>query len=121
MTRPAKKPKPEGSLAKLRALHANLHASVVKALGHPKRLMIVHALADGRERSVSELQAIVKAHQSNMSQNLAILRDAGLVTSRREGNVIYYRIRDNRVTDAIEILGKVADDAQRSSGDEPDD
>lgn len=86
-------------------------AEAAKALAHPKRLLILTTLADGRERSVSHLQNALGVSQSNVSQNLAILREAGLVTTRREGTVVHYKIRDARVAEAIQLLAQVADDA----------
>lgn len=84
------------------------HAAVVaRALADPKRLCVLERLADG-ERSVSDLSRDVGCHVPNMSQHLAVLRSAGLVTSRRQGSTVFYRLTDQRVLDAYELLQQVA-------------
>ena len=82
-------------------------ASVARALADPKRLCVVERLARG-EQSVSELSREVGCQVPNMSQHLAVLRSAGLVASRRDGNTIFYRLADDRVLDAYRLLQQVA-------------
>lgn len=65
-------------------------AAVAKALAHPSRLMILEALKDG-ERCVCEMTDIIQADQSTVSKHLAVLRNAGLIESRREGVMTFYR------------------------------
>ena len=81
-----------------------LESDMLKALSHPKRLLIIDLLSDGAERSVTQLQEETRLAQSNLSQNLAILRQAGLVTTRREANVVWYRVVDPRVLKALTLL-----------------
>ena len=82
-------------------------ASVARALADPKRLCVLEQLADG-ERSVSDLSRDVGCQVPNMSQHLSVLRTAGLVASRREGNTVFYRLVDDRVLDAYRLLQQVA-------------
>ena len=82
-------------------------AAIARALADPKRLCVVERLADG-ERSVSELSRDVGCQVPNMSQHLSVLRTAGLVASRRDGNTIFYRLVDDRVLDAYRLLQTVA-------------
>jgi DNA-binding transcriptional ArsR family regulator len=82
-------------------------AGIARALADPKRLCVVERLAGG-EQSVSELSREVGCQVPNMSQHLAVLRSAGLVASRREGNTIFYRLADDRVLDAYRLLQQVA-------------
>ena len=89
---------------KARANLYELEADAIKALAHPKRLMIVDLLSDGSERSVTELQRDTSLSQSNLSQNLAVLRAAGIVSTRRDRNVVYYHITDPRVLKAVILL-----------------
>lgn len=89
---------------KARADLYELEADAIKALAHPKRLMIVDLLSDGSERNVTDLQQETRLSQSNLSQNLAVLRSAGIVSPRRDGNVIYYHITDPRVLKAVVLL-----------------
>jgi len=82
-------------------------AAIARALADPKRLCVVERLAGG-EQSVSELSREVGCQVPNMSQHLAVLRSAGLVASRREGNTVFYRLADQRVLDAYRLLQQVA-------------
>ena len=66
-------------------------ADVFKALGHPSRLAIVDALADG-ERCVCELNEAVDADLSTVSRHLAVLRNAGILSSEKRGNQVFYRL-----------------------------
>jgi DNA-binding transcriptional ArsR family regulator len=82
-------------------------ASIGRALADPKRLCVLEALASG-ERSVSELSRDAGCQVPNMSQHLAVLRGAGLVSSRRDGNTIYYRLADPRVLEAYQLIQRIA-------------
>lgn len=80
-----------------------LHARVCKAIADPKRLLIINELRD-RELSVGDLCEALDLTQSNVSQHLAILRERGVVLSRREGTSIYYRLRGSKVIAAVDLL-----------------
>jgi DNA-binding transcriptional ArsR family regulator len=82
-------------------------AAIARALADPKRLCVVERLAEG-ERSVSDLSREVGCQVPNMSQHLAVLRSAGLVTSRRDGSTVFYRLVDDRVLQAYRLLQQVA-------------
>jgi ArsR family transcriptional regulator len=82
-------------------------AAVARALADAKRLCVVERLADG-ERSVSELSRDVGCQVPNMSQHLAVLRSAGIVASRREGNTVFYRLADQSVLEVYRLLQQVA-------------
>ncbi len=82
-------------------------AVVARALGDPKRLCVLESLAGG-EASVGELATRVSCQVPNMSQHLAVLRSAGLVTTRREGNTVYYRLADPKVLEACKLLQTIA-------------
>lgn len=75
-------------------------AGVFKALGHEGRLRILCHLAV-RECSVSELENLIDARQSVVSQHLARLKADQLVLARREGHTIYYSIGDERIADLL--------------------
>ena len=83
------------------------YAAVSRALADPKRLCVLEILAAG-ERSVSQLSREASCQVPNMSQHLAVLRNAGLVTSRREGNNILYRLADPRVLEAYRLIQDIA-------------
>lgn len=68
-------------------------ASIFQALGHPTRVAIVEFLSRG-ELSVSQLCDKVGVEQANASQHLAVLRSKFIVDTRKQGNQIFYRLRD---------------------------
>jgi len=78
-------------------------AGLMKALGNESRLMILCVLAEG-ERSVSDLNTIVPLSQSALSQQLARLRQQGLVTTRRESQTIYYSLERGPADRVISLL-----------------
>ena len=83
-------------------------AAVARALSDPKRLCVLELLADGGERSVGDLSRCVGCQVPNMSQHLAVLRTAGIVTSRREGSTVLYRIADSSILELVGALQRVA-------------
>ncbi len=78
-------------------------ASFLKGLANPNRLMILCSLMDG-ELSVSQLNTRVDLSQSALSQHLAVLREKGLVETRRESQTIYYSLADSPALPIIELL-----------------
>lgn len=78
-------------------------AGLMKALGNESRLMILCILAEG-EHSVSALNSIVPLSQSALSQQLARLRQQGLVKTRRESQTIYYSLADGPADRVITLL-----------------
>ncbi len=82
-------------------------AAIARALADAKRLCVLETLADG-ERSVSELSREVGCQVPNMSQHLAVLRSAGIVATRREGNTVFYRLADQQVLEIYRLLQQVA-------------
>jgi DNA-binding transcriptional ArsR family regulator len=83
------------------------YAAVGRALADPKRLCVLETLAGG-ELSVSDLSTTVGCQVPNMSQHLAVLRSAGLVRSRRDGNTVFYRLADIRVLEAYRLIQSLA-------------
>ena len=84
-------------------VHAADAAGLMKALGNESRLMILCVLAEG-ERSVGDLNTIVPLSQSALSQQLARLRQQGLVKTRRESQTIYYSLADGPADRVINLL-----------------
>ena len=72
--------------------HYESRARIAKALAHPSRLLMLDALQEG-ERCVCELTELVGGDQSTVSKHLALLKQAGLVEDRRQGTLIYYRMK----------------------------
>ena len=85
---------------------ARLHANVCKGLGDAKRLMILNTLRDG-PRSVSDICAELGLRQVNASQHLAILREKGLVNSRKDGQWVYYELSSSKILKAMDLLREV--------------
>ena len=83
--------------------HAADAAGLMKALGNESRLMILCVLAEG-ERSVGDLNTVVPLSQSALSQQLARLRQQGLVKTRRESQTIYYSLADGPADRVINLL-----------------
>ena len=83
--------------------HASDAAGLMKALGNESRLMILCILAEG-ERSVGELNEMVPLSQSALSQQLARLRQQGLVGTRRESQTIYYSLASGPADRVINLL-----------------
>jgi DNA-binding transcriptional ArsR family regulator len=78
----------------------------MKAMCHPLRLKILCVLGDG-ELSVQDIVERVGTSQSNISQHLAILRDKGILASRKEANRVYYRIVDFRTLQLMSMMREV--------------
>lgn len=88
-------------------LERQRYAAVGRALSDPKRLCVLESLAVG-ELSVSDLSVRVNCQVPNMSQHLAVLRSAGLVTTRRTGSTVYYRLADPHVLEAYRLIQTIA-------------
>ena len=80
-----------------------LQAEFCKGMAHPRRVCLLRALKSG-EKSVSELAKLTKLPQANVSQHLSVLRQFGLLSTRREGANIYYAISDHRIIEACELV-----------------
>ena len=78
----------------------------IKAMSHPLRLKILCSLGD-KEVSVQDIVEMVGTSQSNISQHLAILRDKGILASRKDANRVYYRVGDNRTLRLISMMRDV--------------
>ncbi len=78
----------------------------LKAMSHPLRLKILCTLGD-QEISVQEIVDQVGTSQSNISQHLAILRDKGILASRKDANRVYYRVSDFRTLRLIGMMREV--------------
>lgn len=85
------------------AAHAGDAARLLRALANPHRLLVLCVLSEG-ELAVGELNARVSLSQSALSQHLAVLREDGLVATRRDGQVIYYRLNPGPAPAIIRTL-----------------
>jgi ArsR family transcriptional regulator len=85
---------------------SEIHADICKTLGNAKRIEILNALND-RELTVSELADILDISPANVSQHLAVMRQKGILTTRREGVNIYYKVSNPKVNQACNLMREV--------------
>lgn len=85
---------------------SEVKAELFKALAHPARIRALEILVEG-ERSVGELQPLVGIELSHLSQQLGVLRRAGLVTTRKEGSTVHYAIRDPLVAELLLVAKRL--------------
>lgn len=92
----------------LEALQAEARdaSEFLKAMGHEGRLLMLYYLCE-RDHSVTELERLIMSRQAAVSQQLARLRHEKLVTTRREGNQIFYSLADDRVREAVYLLQRM--------------
>lgn len=81
-------------------------AEFFKALAHPIRIQILDTLRNG-EHNVNELRDILNIEAANVSQQLAILRSKNLVTTRKEGNSVYYSVKDPMVFQLLDVAKNI--------------
>ncbi|WP_234787510.1 ArsR/SmtB family transcription factor [Mycolicibacter sinensis] len=82
-----------------------LKAEFFKTLGHPARIRVLELLADG-DRTVGELLTEIGLEASNLSQQLAVLRRAGVVVATKEGNTVVYSIASPVITELLAVARK---------------
>lgn len=88
---------------------SGLHAEICSALADPTRIMLIYAI-DAKPSNVSELAAQVGISQPAASRHLKILRDRGLVRPIRLGANIEYRLTDDRLVEALDLLRAILRD-----------
>jgi DNA-binding transcriptional ArsR family regulator len=102
----------------MNTMTAERHAQLFKALMHPVRLQILDLLRGGEE-CVCHLEAHLEQRQAYVSQQLAILRKAGLLSDRRDGPNIFYRIARPEVFTLLDTARAMVGDAVDSSAPSP--
>ena len=93
---------------------ARFQDDLCKGMAHPKRMKIIMALESG-EKSVNELARLTGVPQANVSQHLALLRQLGVLSTRREGTRIYYSVADPRIAEACELVRSCAGERLKRS------
>ena len=89
-----------------------MQAEISKTLANPIRLAILHSLRDGK-KTVNELATLLGVRQSNLSQHLAVLRQRGIVKTRKQGASIFYRVFNPKINQACDIVREVLMDQLR--------
>ena len=80
-----------------------IHAEFCQTLANPKRLKIINLLSH-KEMQVNEIAATMGIQKANLSQHLSVMRQKGIVATRREGVNVYYRINNSKIVRACEII-----------------
>jgi len=83
-----------------------LHAEICKTFSNPIRLEIISKLREGK-KSVNEIAALTGVRQSTVSQHLAVLRQRGVVSTKREGINVYYDVANPKITQACDLMREV--------------
>lgn len=83
-------------------------ANVLKAIAHPVRLKIIAELATG-EKCVSEIGEAVGGKQSITSQQLNMMKDKGVLSCRKDGSKVFYKIEDSNVLNVLSCINKHCD------------
>jgi len=82
-------------------------AKIIKAMAHPTRLFIVDELSKCEQKCVCELTEMIGADMSTVSKHLALLKAAGIVDDRKQGSMVFYRLRVTCVTNFLECVESV--------------
>ena len=85
---------------------ANFTSEFFKALSHPLRIKVLDALHSG-EVGVNELSARLGVEQTTLSQQLAVLRKSNIVVGRKEGQNVYYSVRDAEIFRLLDVSRKI--------------
>jgi ArsR family transcriptional regulator, virulence genes transcriptional regulator len=93
---------------------SRLQADFCKGMAHPTRIRILNSLEAG-EKTVNELASLVGVTQANASQHLALLRQLGLLATRRDGTSIFYSISDRRIVEACSLVRSCIEDRVKKS------
>ncbi|MBI2304842.1 MAG: helix-turn-helix transcriptional regulator [Chloroflexi bacterium] len=91
------------------------HAEMCKVFANPLRLMVIDALREG-EMSVGEMAQKLGVTIGNLSQHLAIMKSQGILTTHKEGNLVYYRIANPKLLDAFNLLREILLEQIRGEG-----
>lgn len=86
----------------------NLQIQIFKVLTHPARLAILEILRDG-EHCVCHMEAHLGFRQAYISQQLSVLREAGIIQDRRDGWNIFYRVADARIYEVLDAVRRITD------------
>jgi ArsR family transcriptional regulator len=84
----------------------NMQATISKTLANPVRLAILHILKDG-EKNVNDLTDIIGISQSNLSQHLALMRQIGIVSTRKQGTSVFYSVINPKINEACDTVREI--------------
>ncbi|MBN2522324.1 MAG: helix-turn-helix transcriptional regulator [Bacteroidales bacterium] len=90
----------------LTAEQLEIAASMLKAIAHPTRIAILEFLENGRHSTVTQIHKYLQIEQSTTSHHLGILKDKGVLSSKREGKNTYYYIRNESLSALVDCISK---------------
>ena len=79
-------------------------ANMLKAIAHPMRIAILSYLEDGKKLTVTEIHELLKIEQSTTSHHLGILKDKGVLNSKREGKNTYYFLKHDNLSNIVNCI-----------------
>ncbi len=92
-----------------------LHAEMCKVFSNPTRLEILNLLRN-KEMSVTELTEKTELSQANTSQHLSVMKAKGIVTSKRKGKNMYYKLENQKIIKAFDIIREVLAEKLKKNG-----
>ncbi|UCG28895.1 MAG: helix-turn-helix transcriptional regulator [Bacteroidales bacterium] len=84
-------------------------ANMLKAIAHPMRIAILTYLEEGKKLTVTEIHELLNIEQSTTSHHLGILKDKGVLSSKREGKNTYYFLKHDNLRQIVECVSKCCD------------
>ncbi|TVR71662.1 MAG: transcriptional regulator [Marinilabiliales bacterium] len=84
-------------------------ANMLKAIAHPMRIAILKYLEDGKRLTVTQIHELLEIEQSTTSHHLGILKDKGVLSSKREGKNTYYYLKHQNLTQIVDCLNRCCD------------
>ncbi len=95
-----------GSITEREKFLCGHHAEMCQVFSHSTRLEIICVLRKG-ERSVSQIARILKVSMGNLSQHLAMMRERRILSSRKAGNQVFYRVANSKLLQAFDLLREI--------------
>ena len=83
-------------------------ASMLKAMAHPLRIAILNYLDDGKKLTVTEIHELLQIEQSTTSHHLGILKDKGVLSSKREGKNTFYFMKHEKLSNIVDCISQCA-------------
>jgi DNA-binding transcriptional ArsR family regulator len=83
-------------------------ANMLKAIAHPMRIAILNYLEEGKKLTVTEIHELLNIEQSTTSHHLGILKDKGVLASKREGKNTYYFLKHDNLKNIVDCISKCA-------------
>jgi DNA-binding transcriptional ArsR family regulator len=96
----------EAKIKRLTVEQLDNAAEMLKAIAHPMRMAIIELLEEGRMLTVTEIHELLSIEQSSTSHHLGILKNKGVLASKRKGKNTFYFLKHERLSQIIECVGR---------------